>query len=451
MKGRVFESRYLLILVTNLIRNRFNRLLSFLQSNMSNERYNLFKKFENNVPIVKGERSALDPSFMPERLPHREKDAEQLADILSPSLSNHRPSNVIIFGKPGVGKTSVVKFVEREMGKIIESRINEKIKIIDINCGIVDNPYGVLHSIGNSFLEKWEEELPFTGWPLDKLYKTVEEKIDRFQGIVIVSLDEIDKLVKKSGDSVLYQVLRINESTERGRVSILGISNDLRFTDYLDPRVKSRLIEETMVFYPYNASQIYDILRDRALYSGISDAIDDSAMRTCAAVAAQDQGDARRAIDLLRISVELTERKGAERIVDDTIFEATEKLERDVVIETVSTLPLHSKLTLFSIVIINEIRKSSKSTMGEFYELYEKLAARLGLDNLTQRRIADIVGELTNLGLIDSQVQSFGRYGRTTTVTLNYSPEKLKEILLRDEILEKLRDVRPSQKSLLFS
>lgn len=418
---------------------------------MNDGKSGLFEKFENTLPIVKGERSALDPGFMPERLPHREKEAEQLADILSPSLNNYRPSNIIIFGKPGVGKTSVVKFVEREINKVIESRINERIKIIDINCGIVDNPYGVLLSIGNSFLENWQEELPFTGWPLDKLYKTVEEKIDSFGGIVIIALDEIDKLVKKSGDSVLYQLLRINEAIEKGKVSILGISNDLRFTEYLDPRVKSRLIEETMVFYPYNASQIYDIIRDRALYSGISDVIDDSAMKTCAAVAAQDQGDARRAIDLLRIAVELTERKRAERIVDETIYEARKKLERDVVIETVSTLPLHSKLTLFSIVILDEIKKNGKSTMGEFYDLYEKISSRLDIDNLTQRRIADIVGELTNLGLIDSQVQSFGRYGRTTTVSLNYDAVKLKEILLKDEILEKLGDVKPSQKSLPFS
>jgi cell division control protein 6 len=418
---------------------------------MPEGRSNLFDRIPDVSPLVKGERSALDPSFTPERLPHREKDAEQLALILSPSLSNYRPSNVVIFGKPGVGKTSVVKFVESEVNKTIDSRPNSKVKIVDVNCGVVDNSYGVLVSIGNSILENGEERLPFTGWPIDKLYNTVEEKINNFGGIVIVVLDEIDKLVKKSGDSVLYQLLRINEITSSGKVSILGISNDLRFTDYLDPRVKSRLIEETMVFYPYNATQIYDILKDRALFSGIADVIDDTAIKTCAALAAQDQGDARRAIDLLRISVEIAERSGMKKIDEDTIYDAKLKLERDVVIETVSTLPLHSKLTLFSIVLLDEIKKGGKSTMGEFYDLYEKISNRVGVDNLTQRRVADIVSELTNLGLIESQVQSFGRYGRTTTVNLNYSSSKIKEILLRDEVIEKLKDVKPLQKPLPFS
>lgn len=401
--------------------------------------------------IVKGKRQALEPGFVPDRLPHREEEAEQLAGILSPSLKNFKPSNVIIFGKPGVGKTSVVKFVEGEITKAIQSRLDAKIKLIDVNCGIVDNPYGVLLAVGDGLLESWEEKLPFTGWPLDKLYSTVLEKVKNLGGIAIIVLDEIDKLVKKSGDSVLYQLLRINEVTNEGRVCILGISNDLRFTEYLDPRVKSRLIEETMVYNPYNASQIYDILRDRSLYAGIADSIDESAMKTCAALAAQEHGDARRAIDMLRIAVELTEKASKRRIEDETIYEAKKKLERDVVVETVSTLPLHSKLVLFSISLIDEIKNGGSSTMGEFYDLYEKVAERMSISSLTQRRVADIIGELTNLGLIESRVQSFGRYGRTTTVSLNYGSSKIKDILLGDEILSQLKDVRPLQNSLPIS
>ncbi len=412
---------------------------------------NLFEKFNNSSLIVKGQRKALEPGFVPERLPHREEEAEHLAEILSPSLRNFKPSNVIIFGKPGVGKTSVVKFVENEMTKAIQSRLDAKIKIIDVNCGIVDNPYGVLLSVGDGLLESWEERLPFTGWPLEKLYNTVLEKINTFAGIAIIVLDEIDKLVRKSGDTVLYQLLRINEIANQGRVCILGISNDLRFTEYLDPRVRSRLIEETMVYNPYNATQIYDILRDRSMYAGIADSIDDSAMKTCAALAAQEHGDARRAIDLLRIAVELTEKGEEGRIVEDTIYEAKRKLERDVVVETVSTLPLHSKLVLFSISLIDEIKNGGSSTMGEFYDLYEKIADRMGVSSLTQRRVADIIGELSNLGLIDSKVQSFGRYGRTTTVTMNYGSSKIKDILSADEMLSQLKDVKPLQKSLPVS
>ncbi len=418
---------------------------------MQKEVHNLFEKFQASSNIIKGERQALDPGFLPDRLPHREKEAEQIAAILAPALNGKRPSNIIIFGKPGVGKTSVVKFVEREANRIIDTRFNLKLKIIEINCGVIDNPYGILLSIGNSLLGEWEEKLPFTGWPLDRLFNVVSEKISNFGGIVIVVMDEIDRLVKKSGDSVIYQLLRINEMPLEGKISILGISNDLRFTDYLDPRVKSRLVEETIVFHPYNATQIYDILRDRSVFSGIMESIDDSSLRLCAAIAAQDQGDARRAIDLLRLSVEIAESRQFTKITDDIIYEAKQKLERDIVSETISTLPLHSKLTLLSAVLMHEIKKGTKSTMGEVYDLYSKAAQRIGVSSLTPRRIADIVGELSNLGILDSQVQSFGRYGRTTMISVNYDTSRIKEILMSDDMIGTLQDVKPSQKSLTES
>ncbi|MCL5408276.1 MAG: cell division control protein Cdc6, partial [Candidatus Thermoplasmatota archaeon] len=100
---------------------------------MSSSSKNLFEKFTYASLIVKGQRQALEPGFVPDRLPHREKEAEQLAEIISPSLKNFKPSNVIIFGKPGVGKTSVVKFVEGEIYKAMQSRLDVRIKLIDVN------------------------------------------------------------------------------------------------------------------------------------------------------------------------------------------------------------------------------------------------------------------------------------------------------------------------------
>ncbi|MEM0141135.1 MAG: orc1/cdc6 family replication initiation protein [Thermoplasmatales archaeon] len=412
---------------------------------------NIFDKFVNSGSIVTGERKALEPGFLPERLPHREQETDQLARILSPSLAGNRPSNAIIFGKPGVGKTSVVRFVENEMRKATESSIRTNVKIVDINCGVIDNSYGVLLAVGEGIRNDWEEKLPFTGWPLDRLYNVVLEKINGLNGIVIISLDEVDRLVKRNGDGVLYQLLRMNEELDKSRVSLIGISNDLRFTEYLDPRVKSRLVEETIVFNPYNASQIYDILEDRVIYAGISDSIEDSALKVCAALAAQEHGDARRAIDLLKVAVELVEMSDDKRITEEIIYSAKSKLERDVVADTVATLPLHSKLVLFSATLINEIRNGGKSTTGELYDLYIRVCERLGISNLTQRRIADIVNELSSLGLLNSEVMSFGRYGRTTTIMLNYDQQHLKDLLMKDELISQLKDVKPLQKSLPVS
>src|SRR5439155_404067 len=84
------------------------------------------------------------------------------------------------------------------------------------------------------------------------------------QILVTVALDEIDKLVQKNGDDILYQLLKINDDLSKARVSLIGISNELTFTEYLDPRVRSRLADEKMVFPPYNADELYDILAERS-------------------------------------------------------------------------------------------------------------------------------------------------------------------------------------------
>ena len=60
-------------------------------------------------------RDLLRSTYIPEILPHREKEITELASILSPSLNYETPSNIIMFGKPGVGKTAVTKLVGAEL------------------------------------------------------------------------------------------------------------------------------------------------------------------------------------------------------------------------------------------------------------------------------------------------------------------------------------------------
>jgi len=409
---------------------------------------NIFEKFLQMNPELGRIKVALEPSYLPQRLPHREKEMERIAQILSPALNGIRPSNILIFGKPGVGKTSTMRFIERELTNIINSKYDTKVKVININCGINDNSYSILATMGNALLYSWEEKFPFTGWPMDKLFQSVLEKIENFGGIIILILDEVDKLIKKSGDSVLYQLLRINEVSSNGKISIIGISNDLKFMDYLDPRVKSRLQEETIVFHPYNATEIFDILKDRVIFAGIYDLIDEPVLRLAAAIGAQENGDARRAIDLLRVAYEISVIKKSNKITEEFIYEARDRLEQDVFREIISSLPLHNKVVLYSISILKNFKGNGKITSGECYELYGKAIKKIGLSPLTNRRVNDLISELDKMGIISSEVQSFGRYGRTTVIQLNYDPDLIIKLLETDEAMSSLATIKPDQKPL---
>ncbi|MFW5928051.1 MAG: Cdc6/Cdc18 family protein, partial [Thermoplasmatota archaeon] len=177
---------------------------------------NIFKSYMNSNPVFKGDRDILRPSYIPEELPHRGKYIQNLASIMVTALRGNRPSNVLIFGKTGTGKTAVVRYLEREInrlkkesmeseldGKFSEYNIN-KVEYVYINCEVVDTHYGVMKNIGNKFVEEWSEQIPFTGWPMEKVYESLKDRIDEKERVVIIILDELDKLVSKSGDSVLY-------------------------------------------------------------------------------------------------------------------------------------------------------------------------------------------------------------------------------------------------------
>src|SRR6266581_3065465 len=71
----------------------------------------IFQPYLGTRTIFKMDREILRPSYLPDRLPHRESHIGQLAQILVTALKGERPSNVLIFGKTGTGKTAVVKYI----------------------------------------------------------------------------------------------------------------------------------------------------------------------------------------------------------------------------------------------------------------------------------------------------------------------------------------------------
>ena len=389
---------------------------------------NIFTTYMHSKTVFKGDKDILRPSYIPEQLPHREEYIHDMASIMVTALRGNRPSNVLIFGKTGTGKTAVVRYLEREVERLkkedrdssLEQEFNEynvhRVEYVYINCEVVDTHYGVMKNIGNKFMNKWSEQIPFTGWPMEKVYESLKERIDEEPRVVVIILDELDKLVSKSGDTVLYHLSKINSELKQSKVSLIGISNNLRFTEFLDPRVRSRLGEEKLIFPPYNAEQLKDILSERvkrAFESG--DVMSHDVIALCSALAAQEHGDARRALDLLRVATEIAEREHSTKVTTNHVYKAKNKIEQDCVREAVMTLPTHSKLVMYAI-LLSRTNGFDKLTTGEVYGAYREVSMMSGLDPLTQRRITDIISELDMLGLVNARVKSFGRRGRTKEI-----------------------------------
>ncbi len=360
----------------------------------------------------------LQAAYAPLELVHRDEQIQQVASIIAPALRQERPSNLFIYGKTGTGKTITTRHTTDNLLAIAKKQ-SIPIQKLYVNCklkSVADTEYRLISSLAREF----GKPLPSTGLPTDDVYKAFFSAVDSTKQLIILILDEVDQLAKKAGDGVLYNLTRINEELHQAQISIIGISNDLMFVDNLDPRVKSSLSEEELLFPPYNALQLQDILTSRSALAFKGGALESGVVEKCAAYAAREHGDARRALELLRVAGELADRKGSAKVSIADVDEAEEKIERDKVVDLIATQPRQAQVVLHAIIEISQ--GSSKSSnfifTGEVYELYKKYCTEIGLRPLTQRRVSDILSELDMLGMITARVISKGRYGRTREIML---------------------------------
>ena len=373
---------------------------------------------ENNIFKNK---KVLQVNYKPENIPHRDKQIEELASILAPVLRGERSSNLFVYGQTGTGKTLSTHYVKKEIEKRAEKN-GLPLRIEYLNCKlrkVADTEYRILAEL----IRKLGGSVPSTGLPTDKVYSKFIDKVEKEEKQIILILDEIDQAVKKISDGFLYNLTRLNSELEKTQLSLIGISNELNFLDNLDPRVRSSLSEEELVFPPYNAIQLQDILKKRAKEGFKGDVLEEGVISKCAAYAAREHGDARRALDLLRIAAELAEREGNDRVELEHVDHSNNKIDRDKVLEVVKTSPKQFRLTLLSIIRLTE-KSDEKIFTGDVYNFYTTLAKKANDNALTQRRISDIIAEIDMLGLINARVISKGRHGRTRKIKLSI-PEKV--------------------------
>jgi len=360
------------------------------------------------------DRKAFDHAFEPSSLPHRDHEVEALVRNLVDALNGHIPSNMLLYGVPGSGKTVVTRFV---LGQLLDKGVEmgQPVQTYEINCRNVDTKYRVVQTIASQLARRGDTPIPFTGWPTDRVLETLIYRMDRAAGVHIIVLDEIDNLVSRAGDDLLYNLTSLNTVLGNARCCIIGISNDLHFTQQLDPRVSSRLSQEDLVFHPYGALEIQDILNERVETGLREDVLEGGVLELCAALAAQEHGDARRALDLLRISVQKAEQRAQAMVDPKHVRLAQSQLEYDQVTPVLKSLPLHQKVVLFAI-ILNEENGMRNISTGEVYRTYADACMKIGVEPLTPRRISSLLNELDTLGLIMARNVSKGRGGRSKQV-----------------------------------
>lgn len=392
-----------------------------------------YKAYLKGPEIFKN-RDALDPSYIPEELPHRDQEIRKVAELTACALKGDTPSNFLCYGTTGTGKTATIRYVSQ---KLALQCINNKPWWIYINCSVVSTPYRILAHIYNTIAGS--EKIPPTGLPKDVIFKKLlgimDQKIGA--GICFLVLDEIDMLAeKKGGNEILYDLTRLNENLDSCKTSLIGISNKLKFKEYLDPRVLSSLGEEHIVFSIYNASQLRDILYRRAEIAFFEDVLKDGVIPQCALFAAEEHGDARKALQLLRKAGSLTERAQQPKVSERFVKDAQNELEKDHIEEYIKGMPLQAQIVLTSIFLIKKFKPDFVIISGHINDVYSELISILpGIKELTKRRISDYINELVLAGIITANTKSMGHYGRTKVIKLDI------EGTLIERVLSKIRRI----------
>lgn len=378
---------------------------------------NIFQKLDGKETIFKT-KEYLDHRFIPETLPHRNEQIESIAKYWVEALNNITPPDITLYGKTGTGKTSATLYAKKQLEEIASER-NLNIRIEYLRCTDFNTEYQILAQL----CQKLGKPVPFRGWTKAEVVNTFRSLFTKNvlgkDMILIVILDEIDVVLKNDGDSILYTLTRTDN------VAITSISNYVDFKKFIKPKVKSSLRDREIVFPPYNAAQLQDILKERSQLSFKEGVISSGVLSYCAALAAKEEGDARYALDLLKTSGEIADEIGASEVNRNFVEEAKDRIEHNKIYDVIVTLPIQQQRVLETIKDLTE--KKKEITSGKLYESYQKLAKS---DAVSYRRLFDFVNELEMLGLISTNTISRGRgRGRTNIITLQCDTDLIDKAL----------------------
>jgi archaeal cell division control protein 6 len=397
-------------------------------------------------------KALLKVSYIPESLNdvvNRETVIRKFQTCLIDVKQNIAPNNIVIYGKPGTGKTLISRLVLKNVREVA-AKHGIKITIINVSCEHAKTENGIIGSINNQLLTEIYGQMKLSiGNSVSRNNIIFSEYFNNLDGILIIILDEIDKI---QDPNLINNLTRTISTKNNQPPCLVLITNDINFKDTLKGHTRSVLAENEIQFDPYDAKQLNEILSDRvkkAFYPGV---VGEMVVPLCSAFAAQEHGDARKAINLLCKAGEVAEEKRKEMIEEEDVREANELIDVDRVSEVVKTLPTQSKLILFSVVQVKSFSRDSKPViLDEVYSVYLQVCNYLGIDRLTKRRISDLVSELDILGIVNTVVKYKGGHGRAKEIYLTVPIENVRKELLADFRLKTLIDFKMSAFNKKFS
>lgn len=379
-------------------------------------------RFSRETVLVKNN-DVLRDDWQPEELVEREEKLDEYTSALTPVIKGWQPNNIFLYGVTGCGKTVATRQLVGELFDEARKHDDLDLNVIELNCKSLNSSYQVAINLVNEIrnpsyrlttVELEKQKLAQTGYPQQRVFDELYADIEEIGGTVLFILDEIDNI--GTSDDILYELPRARTTYDLdAKVGVVGISNDFKFRDNLSPKVKDTLCEEEILFPPYNASELNEILRRRVEKAFVDeDYLKDDVIPLCSAFAAQDSGSARQALRLLRKSADIAEQKITtqdrdELIVnEDDVREGEKAIHRQQVIEGMTSLTRHGHLVLLAVSELSAEDKTPSRTK-QIHKRYKQIASDFGSTPLKRRRVHDHLSDLDLHGVLQKTSTTKGR------------------------------------------
>jgi cell division control protein 6 len=397
--------------------------------------------FQINSPIFEN-RFVFSKKYVPDKIVHREEQIKQVADRLQWALMGSKPKDHIIYGYGGTGKTLVSRHVTEEL-------IKRTVDVAYFYASLKES-HTLVRAL-NSILGKMGGKTGKTN-SSQHIFEKIYDIVNMLpQQHIIFILDEIDKVIE-GYDDLLYGFLRSNEiATTEKDITLIATSNDFNFPNELEIGTRSSFaMMDKLTFPRYDAIQLKDIIKNRAVLGLKIDTYDDTLLSLCAAHGARDHGDARKTIELLEKAAEIAMMQKGTQITQTHVQLALEQNEFEGVYHGLKTLPTQAKaVALACIRDRKRILKSNpeikiESTTNTVYSEYLAICNRLGWNNLAISRFRDIINDLAFLGLLNNTTTytktiTVPTRGKKKIIEIMIPVEKAEEIITSDEVFIQFR------------
>jgi len=400
------------------------------------------RRFERKQNIFRN-KDALGESYQPDQIEERDEEIEEYMDALQPVVDGWEPNNIFLYGNTGVGKTAVTDYLLDRLQDDVADYNDVDLAVMSVNCKTLNSSYQVAVELVNK-LRPAGGEISSTGYPQQTVFKKLYKELEAIGGTILIVLDEVDSIGDR--DELLYELprARANNNLDSTKVGVIGISNDFKFRDQLDPRIQDTLCERELQFPPYDVPELENILESRAEVAIAADAVEQGVLKFCAALAARDSGSARQALDLLRLAGEIAENREVDLIERDHVEAARSRLEQERVEEGMRELTTHGRLALLA-VVSKAAKEETPSRTREIYEEYTALCDSSGTDSLAQRSVHNHLSDLRMLGILSAYENRSGSRGNYYSYELDVpftsAIEAMSDVLRLDSEIETIRDI----------